>query len=419
MLFTIIAFAAEAQTGNCIVFSPEGEYFYIALDNKFQNSKAHKNIRLTDIPEGDYWVTILFYDKNKKAIKSNMKLRANREISYMLNEEGGVWRLKEYSNIPKNQAKATASNQLVLTYNTNGVEVQNMKSANQLSKEKVQGSNDLVRVKGDINNDKKYEDKRTGKFKVSEKSDAPASTAPKEQKEPETGTKTIAQYIKIENADGTTSIVEERTTIIKKIVEKNGSRFLKTKKNKAQYPTDFECLPMPKEKFLALKQQVTEATDKLSVAQAGIKDQCMTPAQLQVLGQMITDDQERNTFAIAAKEGCADPAKFPFTIQEEPVIAATDENKEKESEEETVSEEEEEEEVVAKEEKEAEKPKTKAELKAALKAAKKREREAKKAARAKARAAKKAARLKAKEEKRKAREAKKAAKAKEKAAQKK
>lgn len=387
----LVAFLAQAQLGDCVIFSPDDELFHVAIDNKFQNAEATSNIKIKNVPEGDYWVTILFADKDKKGIKTTLQMRGTNEISFKLDKGESGWKLKQYSNIPLSQAKMVESNQFVQYYDEKGVEVRGVKNANQLSQDVVEGSEDLNMIQGDI------ESKRMGKFKVTEKettdNTAPAATQPET---PETGTTIVSEYIKVENADGTTSIVEQKTTTYKEVVERNGQKFLKKKSNKAQYPTDFNCLPLNKDKFLALKDKVSSSTDKLSVAMAGIKDQCMTPAQLEVIGNLLPKNQ-LNDFAMEARSTCANPKKFPFTI-EEPVVAV-EENPVKEEvvEEEVVTEAE----VVEKEE--DTNPKlveaeimTKAELKAALKAEKARVRAEKKAARKKAKAERKAARAAAK-----------------------
>lgn len=390
----LVAYLAQAQLGDCVIFSPDDELFHVAIDNKFQNQEASSNIKIKNVPEGDYWVTILFADKNKKGIKTTLQMRGSNEISFKLDKEEGSWKLKQYSNVPLSQAKMVSSNQLVQYYDEKGVEVRGVKSANQLSEDVVEGTEELNMIQGDI------ESKRMGKFKVTEKETTESAPAATQPEIPETGTTVTSEYIQVENADGTTSIVEQKTTTYKEVVERNGQKFLKKKSNKAQYPTDFNCLPLDKDKFLALKDKVGSSTDKLAIAIAGIKDQCMTPAQLEVIGNLLPKAQ-LNDFAMEARSTCANPKKFPFTI-EEPVVAVEEPVVKEQVEEEVITEAE----VVKKEE--DTNPKlveaeimTKAELKAALKAEKARLKAEKKAARLKAKAEKKAARAAAKAAKKK------------------
>ena len=391
-----------AQSGNAVFFSTDGKAFHVALDNKFQNAAAGTNVKINDIPEGDYWITVLFEDSNTKGFKSNVRILGSKETSYMLEASGNSWKLNEYSSVPANQVKTIPNGQIVLNYNREGVEVKGLKSADKMSSDMVQAKTEINRVQGTRNDP---ESKRMGKFSGSPGDISEEAASAQPEPEPETGTTVVSEYIKVENADGTTSIVEEITTSIKEIVERNGQRQLRTKKSKMHKKTNFSCLPMKKDAFIALKESVEKAAadQKLELAQNGVKDQCMTPGQIKAIGDLILSEVDRNNFAIAAQPTCANPNKFPYTITE-PVAAV---------EEEVVEEVEEVKEEVVKEEP---KPKSKAELKAELKALKQKEKEAKKAAKAKAKAERLAAKKKAKEEKLAAKAAAKKKKEEEKAA---
>lgn len=401
-----------AQEGNCVVFSTDGASFHLALDNKFQNKEANTNVKITDIPEGDYWVTVFFTDKNRKAFKSNIRILGKKENSFQIEQDDNTWKLKQYSSVPTAQVESVSNKQTVLAYNNSGVNVQGMNSANDMSKDMVAQKADISRVHGTI--EEEAESKRSGKFSgsasdIEGKTDAAAATpTPTPTEEPKEGTTIINKYIQTTNADGTTSIVEESTTLIKEIVERNGQRQMRTKRSVAHTPTDLTCLPMEKEAFISLKESVqTAATDqRLNVAQTGIKEQCMTPNQIKSIGDLILSEVDRNTFAIAAKSICANPKKFPYTISDPVVVEKPKEEPKKV------------EEVVIEEKPVVEEPKkekTKAELKAELKALKAKQKAEKAAAKAAAKAKKAAEKAKKKAEK----EAAKAKKAAEKAAAKK
>lgn len=399
VLFFQLSFL-NAQTGNCVVVSPTGDNFYLALDNKFQNEKANTNIKVTGIPEGDYWVTVFFDDVNKKAFKTNIRVLENKETTYNIEDAKGLWKLTEISSTSKSQTNAVSLGQSILTFNEKGVAVKGYKTALEIPQSSMQSQTEMTRVQGDISD---IESKRTGTFRgTSEtiennentltKSDiesrrtgtfSSSSTTPSEnntatnptpQPEPETGTTIESKYIKIGNADGTFSIVEEQTITEKEIVERDGQKQLKTKKSKIHNPTDFTCMPMAKDTFIALKESVEKSAPegRLSIAEKGIKNQCLTPGQIKTLGDLILSEVDRNTFAIAAKPTCAEAAKFPYQFSE-PIVV-------KEEIKEPVKEEvvKEEEVVVVKEET----PKTKEQLKAELKALKDKEKADKAAAKA-------------------------------------
>jgi len=384
-----------AQDGNCVIFSTDGASFHLALDDKFQNKDANTNIKITTVPEGDYWVTIFFADKTRKAFKSNIRILGKKETSFQIEEDGSSWKLKEYSSVPMAQVQSVSNKQTVLAYNKTGVNVQGMQSAKDMNKDIVEQRNHISRVHGTI--EEEAESKRAGKFSgsASDIEGQTATTAPTPKEEAKEGTTIINKYIKTSNADGTISIVEEQTTLIKEVVIRNGQRQMKTKRNVMHTPTDFSCLPMEKEAFMNLKNAVQNASteERLSIAQNGIQGQCMTPNQIKSVGDLILSDVDQNNFAIAAKEVCANPKKFPYTISDpvvvkEPKVEPKVIEKEMIKEEPAVA-------VVA----EPTKEKTKAELKKELKALKTKQKAEKAAAKAKAKTEKAAAKAKQKAEK--------------------
>jgi hypothetical protein len=383
-----------AQEGNCVIFSIDGADFYLALDNKFQNKDANTNVKVTNIPEGDYWVTVYFTDKTRKAFKSNIRVLGKKETSFQIEKDDDSWKLKQYSSVPTAQVQSISNKQTVLSYNEAGVNIQGMNDATEINKDMVVQHSNISRVHGTI--EEEAESKRAGKFSgssvdIDAKKDVAATTpTPTPQIEEKEGTSIINQYIETTDADGITSILEETTTLIKQVVVRDGQRQMRTKRNIMHTPTDLTCLPMGKEAFTSLKNTVQSATaeQRLSLAQDGIKDQCMTSNQIKAIGDLILGDVDRNNFAITAKEGCANPKKFPYTISD--VVAVKEPKVEEEV-------------VVVKEEPvvvtEPAKEKTKAELKAELKALKAKAKAEKTAAKVKAKAEKTAAKVKAKAEK--------------------
>ena len=96
IIILVVTFVASsafaiAQSGDLVVFTTDGKAVYIALDNKFQNQKAATNLKVTNIPEGDYWVT-LFFDKDKMAVKSNIRILGNKENSFIIDKDESSWK---------------------------------------------------------------------------------------------------------------------------------------------------------------------------------------------------------------------------------------------------------------------------------------------------------------------------------------
>lgn len=380
-----------AQTGSCIIRSGDGAPIYIALDNKFQHTTASPVVKITNIPEGDYWVTVLFKNPENQSFKSNIRVIEGQTGIHLVFDNQGQMKLQEQRSVVQGKESIEGAYE-ESKYQKSSLAVMGFADATKVPKERFQTKTEINRVRGVID-EQDPESKRMGKFKGS--TPPVASTAPEVKKEaPEPGTTIISKYVEVENADGTTSIIEEKNIIVKKIVERNGQKQMRTRKSTQQIPTDFSCLPMQKESFLSLKNDLNsaEAKDRLSMATEAIEGQCLTPGQIKVLGALMTDEENLNSFAIAAKPTCADAAKFPLNIKE-PTVAINEAGyPEKDPDPDPMP-------VEEVKPPAPPKPKTKAELKAEMKALKIKQRKEKKAARAKAKAEKAAAKAKAKAEK--------------------
>lgn len=386
--YLFMSFGSLAQTGNCVVFSTDNTSFYLGIDNKFQNANAYSNIKISAIPEGDYWVTILFYDRNQKAIKTNLRVIENKEIAYQLTEQGGIWKLQHYSSVPKSHVKTLQTGQTVLPFDKIGVEVHGLKSADQIAAKNLAQQESIQRVQGDH----KDHTKRMGQYS-SDPASTKANQLKQEAKMPTTGTSILNEFVAISNTDGTTKIVDQRTTITKEIVERNGQKQLRTQKSKSQVDTDFHCLPLSKDSFLVLKSKVAGASDKVAIIQQSLVKLCLTPNQIKTIGDLFDDKETLNKYAQVIQSTCASPGRFPYDLnamknQEEPLSDIDKVNKTTEE----IVEQEIEKEVVAK-------TKTAADLKAELKALKTKAKLNKKLEKQQAKMARKAAKKQAKEAK--------------------
>jgi hypothetical protein len=375
MLWSILL---SGQT-DVVVFSTTGEAFFVGLDSKFQHTKAARNVKIKDIPEGDFWIQIVFEDAAVKGFKQSVRLEAGKEHSFMIESTAGKYSLKAYSKVARNQTNTVKSTQELVNYTNKGLEIS-------ISKAQVAAANKIEdgpnRVKGTLAEaeaDGKKINKRQGQFRVPAEGSNEASVATEKPVAPKLGTTTESKFVRRENADGTTKIVEERITITRTMVTRNGQQFVKKSKQTLEYPTSYTCMPMDKDAYKGLIAKIKGASNALETAKTGIKGQCLTPGQLENIGKAIPAS-DLNNFAKVAQPTCADPAKFPFKIKEEPVVAVVEKP------------------VVAPKVEEK-KPMTAAELKAAAKAAKKAEKAAKKKAKAEAKAAKKAAKAAAKKAK--------------------
>ncbi len=75
MIFLICCWNAinlKAQS-NLVVFSPTGQHFYLSVDNKLQYSKPIKNLKITGLAEGNYFITVDFWNKEIPNLKQSIQ----------------------------------------------------------------------------------------------------------------------------------------------------------------------------------------------------------------------------------------------------------------------------------------------------------------------------------------------------------
>lgn len=410
-----------AQVANFVVFAPEGQTFYLYLDGKLQNATPKKNIKVRYVPEGNYMVKAVLSTNPKHIASSSIMITAKKELSYIVEADAEGWILNHYSEVPIEQTNTVTSNQLMVEYNSKGLEHKQIKPAPVDEESTVTANADGVYTGGDLTSKREGQikmvtyvapDGTTKKVTQEEAkrlmAEANKATESTTTSEPETGSEEIRAYKKEVHPDGSVSIIEEVTTITKVVVEKDGQKMLKTKKQTLQYPTKFSCLPMEKTLHQALEMKITNATnaDRVELAKAGVKDQCLTSHQVKIIGNLIPEGADRNEFAKFAKEFCADPQNYPFKIQDPVIVAKVDEPKKLDNNNTNTSTNTVSEPKVIEPEKELTAKEMKIKMKAELKLKKLKEKEAKKAAKLAEKEAKKKAKEAAKAAKLKAKEAK-------------
>lgn len=418
LIYSFCGTIAFAQTGDLVVFTTDGGKLHLALDSKFQNKKAASTVKVTEVPEGNYWVT-LYFDNERKAVKSNIKILGNKENSFVVNYEGSAWKLKSYSSVPRNQVNSAVTGTVVSAYTREGVVVDGMNSDKDIKKDQMEQAGDnIVRVHGDRDDiEARAERNRTGQYSGTF-SDGEAATASKAPT-PKEGTTITKNYIETKNPDGTVTITEEVTTTVRTIVDRNGQAQMRTRSSKALTVTNYTCLPMEASQFDALFEKAKGLDDasRLQLFQKDLNQQCLAPHQIKQLGDLFKDIDMRNIYAQTALPINADPKHFPYDLQDVAMQDVADINEPFPDEESTEAQEARDAAANAAEEapkiiednskaatasiaeavvKEAPVVKTKAQIRAEQRLEKIKAREAKKAAKAKARAERKAAKAKAK-----------------------
>ena len=119
LLFVMIV---RAQTSNVIVFTENGERFYVILNGLRQNEKAETNVKITDLNANFYKMKIIFDDKQLGEKNFNLGFNEGMETSFVVKKNAkGEYVLRPVSETPIAQAPANLPTQTVVMYNPEGV----------------------------------------------------------------------------------------------------------------------------------------------------------------------------------------------------------------------------------------------------------------------------------------------------------
>lgn len=346
VLLCICSFAAtnsvSAQEANIMIFSPKGAHFYVSLDGRLQHSSPEKSVRITEIPEGNYSITIEFYNKETSSIKLSTQLRTGKETSFMIqeNEDKGL-HLNEYSSVPIAQV-GSSSGSTVVEYSR--------ESLNKKEGVVVNEQPDIYRSKGGVNTNGvsgDYVKNRMGQTKITTHTDsngnttevkndgndtAEASPAPNPndnkqdnsnsssnntnvevtEKEQTTERTEVVTYEEEVAADGTKKIVRKKHITVKTTFEQNGVQMSQSRKFLKKGTTRYNCLPKGDEEFAPVKAAIKAASDRLAEAKNKVQDQCVAPEQLVAIFDLLEGDAAKADFASFAKPFCADPWEYPL-----------------------------------------------------------------------------------------------------------
>ena len=118
-----VAFAQA--TSNLVVFSEDGNKFYLILNGIRQNEKAQTNVKIMDLNQPYYTTKIIFEDNtipdlDKKILSVvDASTSSPQEVTYKIKKDkNGLNILRFFSMVPIAQAAPVPSNVEVIRYNT-------------------------------------------------------------------------------------------------------------------------------------------------------------------------------------------------------------------------------------------------------------------------------------------------------------
>jgi hypothetical protein len=130
VLFAVLFTASlAAQNNTLVVFSENGERFYLILNGLRQNEKPETNVKVNGLNNQNYKAKIIFEQK-KPDFNGTVYLMdggntvSNSEFTYALINKKGKYKLRYNGFAPIPQAPVTAPNQVVYVFNPNGNAVQ-------------------------------------------------------------------------------------------------------------------------------------------------------------------------------------------------------------------------------------------------------------------------------------------------------
>ncbi|HNR21259.1 MAG TPA: DUF4476 domain-containing protein [Bacteroidia bacterium] len=109
---------AKAQTANAVLFTENGERFYVILNGLRMNDQAQTNVKLTELTADWYKMKVIFEDKTLGEENFNLALSLGNEVAYAIKKNNkGKYVLRPISETPLAQAPPPAPQQQVVVYN--------------------------------------------------------------------------------------------------------------------------------------------------------------------------------------------------------------------------------------------------------------------------------------------------------------
>jgi len=110
-----------SQTSNLILFSEQGEQFWVILNGIRQNAKPETNVKISDLPAPSYKVKIIFKDSTLKQIDKTVFFQQEpAEVTYVIKKNNkNEYLIRFMNSVPIAQAPVTPpQNQTAIVYTT-------------------------------------------------------------------------------------------------------------------------------------------------------------------------------------------------------------------------------------------------------------------------------------------------------------
>lgn len=108
-VMTLVSLALQAQETRIVVFSENGEPFYLYMNNQLQNKLPQKQVSVDNLVLKDYQITIEFQDIYKPKVRKDLRVKTGREEVYVVYFENEKYTLDYYTKAKKGMYSKTYS----------------------------------------------------------------------------------------------------------------------------------------------------------------------------------------------------------------------------------------------------------------------------------------------------------------------
>jgi hypothetical protein len=126
LLVLLVAFVtgAFAQGHNFVVFSEQGEKFYIVVNGVRQNNDPQTNVRVTGLNGSVYAFKVIFADANLGELDKTLPMPAGPPMEYTFKikkDKNGIYVMRYFGEAPLAAAPVTTPGQTVIVYSATPV----------------------------------------------------------------------------------------------------------------------------------------------------------------------------------------------------------------------------------------------------------------------------------------------------------
>ena len=255
------------QSGELVIFSDDGEKFYAVLNGIYQNYEPETNVRIQDLTDEWYKCKIVSSD-NIFTIDKNIAVKMNTTVTYRIIEKNGEYKLRYFTETPKNDYAGPSSGQSHVVYHSTGETPVSMQTT-------MTTTTSTTTTSGGINNGGESVNVN---INVSENG---MST-------------NISAYDGV-STSGTTTTYSETTTVT---TTQGGSN--------AQ-ANMYEACQLDNAGYERLKNSIegeSFSDDKLRVARTAAKNKCLSVQQIKGIARLFSFSDEQLEFTKAAYGNC-------------------------------------------------------------------------------------------------------------------